>query len=112
MKTAENMLVMDTPEAESPRAEFKSTKATKDAANESALNLGWSVLHYVSRHLDSQGEPRFLQDGSPTEQAKAELFELAVEGFKDAFSLALVVGTFDQNVVNQTRKDRGLAPIS
>lgn len=109
MKTKRTKLA---PQTTSPVPEFTSTVTTKQTAQRAALGLGRSVLQHIAQELRSRGEPSFHEDGSPTDQSDDVLCELASDGLKDWLELALTEGWLDRDVVNQTREELGLEPIS
>ena len=47
MKEKQATMQQEKPDAKSPTAKFKSTKATKQAAHKTALGIGTSVLEHV-----------------------------------------------------------------
>lgn len=104
-------LVEKKPDAKPPTAKFKSTKATKQAAQKIALGIGTSVLEHIAEQLGSMGEPSFQENGSPTDQTDEALYEMARDAVNDWLNTFLSEGGIDRNVVNQARVDMGLEPI-
>ena len=48
MKEKQATMQQEKPDAKSPTAKFKSTKATKQAAHKTALGIGTSVLEHIA----------------------------------------------------------------
>jgi hypothetical protein len=92
--------------------EFNPTEATKQAVQETALSLGLSVLTPIARIIGDLDGPRFDRDGKLTGQARAALLFLAVDAYQFSIHLAFAADWFDYEVINQTRKEIGLEPIS
>jgi hypothetical protein len=79
MKEKQATMEQEKPDAKPPTAKFKSTKETKQAARETALGLGKSVLMTLARQFDLRDEPYFQEDGLLTEETSDAVPNMASE---------------------------------
>lgn len=100
------------PQTTSPVVQLKPTRTTKKAVQTIGLSIGQAVLQFIAQEFPSHGQPFFEQDGLPKQGMDDVLRKLALEGLDCWLEIALVDGDLDRDVLNQTRHEMGLAPLT